>query len=84
MMRFVRFDNRSIGVLPGTIIFIGISFCRAAVAVVISRHVSGNSVPVRALSETLAECGRARFKKSERIGLLPVVEPMRLLIEVTE
>lgn len=45
----VRFVRRSIGVLPGTLIFIGFSFCRAGVAAVTCQHVSGSSLPVNSV-----------------------------------
>jgi hypothetical protein len=48
MMRFVRLANRSIGVLPGIVTFIGVSFCRIEVTAMLSQHVCGSSLPVRA------------------------------------
>ena len=51
MTRFVKLVKRSIGVRPGTMTLIGLiawTFCRVEVAAVISQHVSGSSLPVKA------------------------------------
>src|SRR5438128_9465263 len=45
--RFVRFISRSIGVWPGTLIFIGVSFCRVEAAATLACYaLCGSSLPV--------------------------------------